>query len=55
MIKVIIFSLFIGYTFGKFIHAMSQTEYNIIKDLVINDGKFRLSPCHRTKNKEVVM
>jgi len=49
MIKVLIFSLFIGYTFGKFIHAMSQTEYNIIKDLVINDGKFRISPCHRTK------
>ena len=34
MIKVKIFSLFLGYAFGKFIHAMSQTEYDIIKDLV---------------------
>ena len=40
MIKILFFSLFLGKTFGKFVHVKCQTKYDIIKDLVINCEKF---------------
>ena len=49
VLKTIIFTMLFTYSFGIFIRAMGENEYDIIKKLVVNDGRFRIPPCDRTK------
>ena len=50
--KWILFFMTVDISLGKFIRAMEGDEYDIIKDLVLNDGRFRLPPCNRTRKQK---
>ena len=44
--------MMVDISLGKFIRAMEVDECDIIKDLVLNDGRFRLPPCSRTRKQK---